>query len=82
PYNEHDNEDMKKTVLELNKEAEDELADLVNIKVPEVNKHKKHDIIKNTKHSESRIEMQRVICMISAKLSNLHNKQFIGSIPL
>ena len=38
PYNEHDNEDMKKAVLELNKEGEDELADLVNIKVPEVNK--------------------------------------------
>ena len=40
---------MKKAVLELNKEAEDELADLVNIKVPEVNKHKKHDIIKQFK---------------------------------
>ena len=40
---------MKKAVLELKKETEDELADLVNIKVPEVNKHKKHDTIKQFK---------------------------------
>ena len=44
------NDDTKKIILQLNKEAEDELAELIDIQVPEINKEKKHAIIRKYKN--------------------------------
>jgi len=43
------NDDTNKIILQLNKEAEDELAELIDIKVPETNNEKKHAIIRKYK---------------------------------